>query len=78
MEDKLDTILTELAAIKVQLAERKYIDETVMKNAEFINGNGKPGAKAQLEIIRTSQQRITAINSALIIALVVDIVLSLL
>ena len=34
-----------LVEIKNQLAERKHIDELVIKHDEAINGNGKPGLK---------------------------------
>ena len=49
-------------------------------NKEFINGNGKPGAKTQLALIQQAQKQIInsqrllfGLNGSIFIALLVDI-----
>jgi len=71
--EKLDEILEKVNEIEKKLVQREHYDEQVREHDEFINGNGKPGAKSQLAIIQESQKRISAINTAIIIALVIDI-----
>jgi len=67
-----EEIMNKFHILDDALASRKSLDEKIVSNWEFINGNGKPGAKTQLALIVSSQKRIGAINSALVIALIIN------
>ena len=67
-----EEVMSKFKILDDALASRKSLDEKIVSNWEFINGNGKPGAKTQLALIVSSQRRIGAINSALVIALIIN------
>ena len=76
-EQKIDSILETVSKIQKDMVAREYLDQKVKEHDEFINGNGKPGAKSQLAVIQSSQQRISAINMAIVIALAIDVIMGL-
>ena len=61
-----DEVMSDIRVIKDTLLARKHLDELIIKNYEFINGNGKPGAKSQLNTLMWW-------NRAVIVVLVINI-----
>lgn len=70
---KLDALLEKVTGIEATLLKREHIDKLVIEHDEFINGNGKPGAKAELKVIQNNQKIISAIDITILVALIVNI-----
>ena len=47
----LSAVEGEVIEIKRGIAERKYLDDKIKEHEAWINGNGKPGAKSQLNTV---------------------------
>jgi len=62
----LSAVEGEVIEIKRGIAERKYLDEQTQAHEAWINGNGKPGAKSQMNTLLLW-------NKAVIIVLIVNI-----
>ena len=74
-DERHEEVIARLDRITERMALREHLDKKVEDHDEFINGNGNPGAKSQLAIIQSSQKRISGINTAIVIALIIDVAL---
>ena len=71
--------------LKNQLLSREYLDVMVKDHDEFINGNGRPGAKSQLTLIQNKLKEVQDYQKSskgyigmVIVAVIINIILSLL
>ena len=62
----LSSMAGEIDSIKATLDKREYLDKQIAAHEMWINGNGKPGAKSQMNSL-------TLWNKAVIIVLIVNI-----
>ena len=74
---KLDQILEMLTEIKVSNATRdeeyRQLKENVDKHSLDLEGNGKPGLKADVELIKATLSRVSYMAGALTITLITAI-----
>jgi hypothetical protein len=75
--EKLDgvmSIVEELRRYNAAHVERAaIIEKQVAAHTEFINGNGKPGAKSDLAAIKQDLARINWIGGALLLTVIGDV-----
>ena len=57
-DEELAQILSALDAIKMELMERKHLDEKVLSLDKAINGNGTPGIRTDVQIIKDQLGRL--------------------
>ena len=71
-------ILRALDAIKLELMERKHLDEKVLSLDKAINGNGTPGIRTDVQIIKDQLGRLNWASGLVIAGLLADLLTRLL
>ena len=71
-------ILSALDAIKMELMERKHLDEKVLSLDKAINGNGTPGIRTDVHIIKDQLGRLNWASGLVIAGLLSDLLTRLL
>ena len=71
-------ILSALDAIKMELMERKHLDEKVLSLDKAINGNGTPGIRTDVQIIKDQLGRLNWASGLVIAGLLADLLTRLL
>lgn len=71
-------ILSALDAIKMELMERKHLDEKVLSLDKAINGNGTPGIRTDVQIIKDQLGRLSWAGGLVIAGLLADLLTRLL
>lgn len=66
-------ILAILSDIRTQLAERKHYDDKVTALDKCINGNGTPGLKTEMQLVKDQLQRFNWAAGILVAAVLGDI-----
>ena len=66
-------ILNALDSIRVELIARKHLDDTVIKLDKAINGNGTPGIRTDVQIIKDQLGRLNWASGLVIAGLIADI-----
>lgn len=77
-DEELAQILSALDAIKMQLMERKHLDEKVLSLDKAINGNGTPGIRTDVQIIKDQLGRLNWASGLVIAGLLADLLTRLL
>ena len=77
-DEELAQILSALDAIKMQLMERKHLDEKVLSLDKAINGNGTPGIRTDVQIIKDQLGRLSWAGGLVIAGLLADLLTRLL
>jgi hypothetical protein len=71
-------ILSALDAIKLELMGRKHLDEKVLSLDKAINGNGTPGIRTDVQIIKDQLGRLNWASGLVIAGLLADLLTRLL
>ena len=66
-------ILNALDSIRVELIARKHLDDTVIKLDKAINGNGTPGIRTDVQIIKDQLGRLNWASGLVIAGLIADV-----
>lgn len=77
-DEELAQILSALDAIKMELMERKHLDEKVLSLDKAINGNGTPGIRTDVQIIKDQLGRLSWAGGLVIAGLLADLLTRLL
>ena len=77
-DEELAQILSALDAIKMELMERKHLDEKVLSLDKAINGNGTPGIRTDVQIIKDQLGRLNWASGLVIAGLLADLLTRLL
>jgi len=75
---EIKKMLTEHLLLEAAREEReRAMHDDVKKLKETVHGNGKPGLKTDVQLLQDSEKKRAAIQNAIAIALIVQIILSL-
>ena len=77
-DEEYAQILSALDAIKMELMERKHLDEKVLSLDKAINGNGTPGIRTDVQIIKDQLGRLNWASGLVIAGLLADLLTRLL
>ena len=77
-DEEYAQILSALDAIKLELMERKHLDEKILSLDKTINGNGTPGIRTDVQIIKDQLGRLSWAGGLVIAGLLADLLTRLL
>jgi len=66
-------ILEILHEIKTELAARKHLDEKILSLDKCVNGNGTPGLKTDMQIVKDQLNRFNWVAGILSAAVIADL-----
>lgn len=70
---RLDDIITRLVDFEKREAARAHIDDDVKKLKEAVQGNGKPGLKSEVQLIRDQLDRLNWAAGAVVMGIIADV-----